>query len=76
MKLLSVSEVSRMLSCTTMQVYRLLREGYLEELMHGRRHYVTVQSVEEFIRTHKHNGHIDTSLTFARLLKEHPELLE
>ena len=76
MELLSVNEVSQMLSCSTMQVYRLLREGYLDELTHGRRHYVTVQSVEEFIRTHRHNGHIDTSLTYAKLLKDHPELLE
>ena len=74
MKLLVVSEVARRLSCSTTQVYRLLKEEFMEEFVTGRRHFVKEESVNEFIETHTHDGFLDSSLSYARLLRDNPDM--
>ena len=75
MNLLPVSEVARRLSCSTTQVYRLLNEGFLEEYQSGRWHFVTSQSLQRFIETHEHDGRVDVSINYARLVRDNPQLV-
>ena len=70
MNLLSVRDVSKLLNCSTTQVYRLLHEGFLSEYRNGRRHYIIAESVQEYISAHTHDGMIDASITYARLVRD------
>ena len=70
MKLISVNDCATALGCTTMQVYRLLAAGYLHSLRSGRRHYVPADELSTFIATHQHDGMVDTSLDYARLVAD------
>lgn len=69
MEWVSVSKAAKIMNCTATQIYRLMDAGFLEGIRIDARRYVNADVLEHFIRTHQHNGQLDTSIEFAKIIK-------
>ncbi len=73
METIPVSVAALALGCSTTQVYRLLSAGYIDGFKSGKRHFVSYASLKRFKEEHTHGGRVDTSISYARFLDEHPD---
>ena len=69
MSLISVSESAKRMNCTVTQVYRLLNAGFLEGVRIDSRRYVCSTALQQYIDTHQRNGQLDTSIEYAKIVK-------
>ena len=74
MPFLSVHQTAEALHCSESHVYVLLSAQLLPAVRSNRRYYITSDAVEEFVRRHTHDGIVDSSLSYVRLLKDNPDI--